>query len=195
MEVQDVEIKRHINNIINLEWEMFKNVKASEPNSCQENEKTFRLMRWMSYSVLPENLLIEILDNLNQATLDGRNLMTEKYGRMSEQIPSLNENELIDECVEIESSMMTKIAEEFPLTFNTNNSGFSNYLKCELETYSESAIKLYYSFLVDEKKGGKNVIKARYDNLFKKMGYESLDDKESKERQKDFWSKNECKGC
>ena len=195
MQDTNSETTRIINNIINLEWEMFKSVKASEPNPCQENENTFRLMRWMGYSVMPEELLKEILNNVNQATLDDRNLMTEKYARMADQIPVINNDPLIDECVQIEKEMMVEVKKEFPLTFSGQNSGFENYMRSELETYSESAIKLYYTFLINVKMGGRNVIKARYDNLFRKLGYESLADKESKERQKEFWSKNECKGC
>lgn len=195
MKDNNSETERLINNIINLEWEMFKSVRTSEPNSCQENEKTFRLMRWMGYSVMPNELLIEILNNVNQATLDNRNLMTEKYARMANQIPVINDDPFIEECVQIEKEMMEEVKKEYPITFKGQNAGFDNYMHCELETYSKSAIKLYYTFLQNVKIGGRNIIKARYDNLFKKLGYESLADKESKERQKEFWKKNECKGC
>lgn len=195
MEEKNLEAKRLIDNIINLEWKMFQSVKASEPNSCQENEKTFRVMRWMSYSVLPENVLTEILANVNQATLDDRNFMTEKYARMAEQIPPLNEDPMIEECAEIENEMMEAVVKEYPLTFKGNNPGFANYLKCELETYSETALKLYHEFLVHAKRVDQNIIEARYDNLFKRMGYDSLADKESQERHKEFWNKNECRGC
>ena len=195
MEKNELELQRLIDNIINLEWEMFRKVKASEPNPCQENQKTFRVMRWMSYSVLPEKVLAEILNNINQATLDDRNLMTEKYARMNNQIPVLNDDQRINECAEIEENMMKEVSEKYPLTFKGNHEGFSNYLKCELETYSESALKQYYEFLVKAKNENRNIIEERYNNLFKKMGYESLADKESNERHKAFWNKNECRGC
>ncbi|MBU1096465.1 MAG: DUF4125 family protein [Bacteroidetes bacterium] len=195
MDRNNLEINRLINNIINLEWEMFRNVKTSETNTCQENEKTFRLMRWMSYSVFPENVLTELLNSVNQATLDDRNLMTEKYARMGNQIPPINESPLINECVEIEEKMMKAVSNKYPLTFRNSNRGFGNYLKCELETYSDAALKKYHGFLVNAEKTDINIIEQRYDNLFKRLGYESLADKESKERHKEFWDKNECRGC
>jgi hypothetical protein len=43
--------------------------------------------------------------------------------------------------------------------------------------------------------GGINLIEERYNNLFKKMGYESLTDKESQEWHKEFWKNNTCRGC
>ncbi len=184
MEKNDIITKRLIDDIINLEWTMFSNVNSSAPNSCQENEKTFRLMRWMSYSVMPEELLTEIFDNIYKASLENRNLMMLKYARMDEQIPRLTENPLIDECVVLEEKMMKHLKQIYPLTFSNNNDGFGNYLKCELETYSEKAIELYYRFLSEADKHNRNVIKARYDNLFKKLGYISIEEKEMEEKKK-----------
>ncbi len=184
MERNNFENERLIDNIINLEWEMFRNVKASEPNSCQENEKTFRMMRWMSYSVLPESLLREILNSINQATIDNRNLMTEKYARMGNQIPPLNESPLIEECVEAEDGMMREVVEKYPATFLGHSPGFGNYLKCELETYSELALKGYHRFLTEAREKGENIVEMRYDNLFRRMGYASIADREKKERAK-----------
>ena len=141
-------------------------------------------------------MIEKILMKVNKGNLNKRNLMNEKNVRMKNKIPPLNDDPIIEECVQIEKEMMDKVKAEYPLTFNSNNNdGFEKYLKCELETYSESALKLYYQFLLTIKTSGRNIIKAKYDNLFQKMGYESLADKESKELHKLFWQKNECKGC
>ena len=184
-----------IKKIVELEWNMFNSVNASEPNSCQDNKQTFQIMRWMSYSVLNEEILQSILDNLQTAVRDGRNLMTEKYGRMEGIIPPLNESPSIQEVAEIELAWMQEVKQKYPLTFKGGDKNFINYLKCELETYSDKLLELYTHFVKKSKDTGANLTEVRYNNLFKKMGYESLSDKESHEKHKAFWKNNTCRGC
>jgi hypothetical protein len=66
-----------IRQIVAIEWEMFHSVKASEPTVCQQSPGTFRLMRWMSHSVLPEAVLESYLRDLNEAVEQNRNPMTD----------------------------------------------------------------------------------------------------------------------
>ena len=87
--------KQLLEKIIAREAAMFIAVKASEPADCQEMLKTFYLMREMSHSVLAADTLTSYLQDLETAAAAGRNLMTEKYARMENLIPSLNENDLI----------------------------------------------------------------------------------------------------
>ena len=82
--------KQLLEKIIAREAAMFIAVKASEPADCQEMLKTFYLMREMSHSVLAADTLTSYLQDLETAAAAGRNLMTEKYARMENLIPSLN---------------------------------------------------------------------------------------------------------
>ena len=88
--------------IIDLELDMFLNVRAREPASCQENPEAFRFHRGVLFSVWSEAALESYRDDLIRANAEGRNLMTLKYARMENSIPPLNENPLIDRIVEIE---------------------------------------------------------------------------------------------
>ncbi|MDX9924835.1 MAG: DUF4125 family protein [Ignavibacteriaceae bacterium] len=199
METLDNVKETLIKDIIQIEWEMFSSVNASEPNSCQEDRKTFQLMRWMSYSAFDEKLLKSFLENLKQAKEDERNLMTEKYGKMEGIIPHIEESHDINQIADAEQKWMKEVSQKYPLTFpanpNNSESNFTNYLKCELETYSEDTLSQYAALVKNSLDAGKNLVEERYNNLFVKMGYNSLADKESKEKQKEFWKNNTNKGC
>jgi len=200
METINNEKESLIKDIIQLEWEMFSSVVASEPNSCQEDRKTFQVMRWMSYSAFDEKLLKSFFENLKQAKQDERNLMTEKYGKMEGIIPHLEESADIERIADAEVKWMKEVSEKYPLTFPRDNAEnadkkFNNYLKCELETYSEVTLSLYADLVKKSLDAGNNLVEERYNNLFMKMGYKSLADKESQEKHKEFWDKNTNKGC
>ncbi|MFA7289055.1 MAG: DUF4125 family protein [Melioribacteraceae bacterium] len=199
METINNEKEKIIKDIIQLEWEMFSSVNASEPNSCQEDRKTFQVMRWMSYSAFDEKLLNSFFENLKQAKQDERNLMTEKYGRMEGIIPHLPPSNDIEQIVNAEKIWMDEISQKYPLTFpkvGTNGgSNFTNYLKCELETYSVDTLSQYADLVKKSLDAGNNLVEERYNNLFIKLGYKSLADKESQEKHKEFWKNNTNKGC
>ena len=108
--------KQLLEKIIAREAGMFIAVKASEPADCQEMLKTFYLMREMSHSVLAADTLTSYLQDLETAAAAGRNLMTEKYARMENLIPSLNENELIYKIVDIEREWLAEVHKKYPLT-------------------------------------------------------------------------------
>lgn len=195
MKNKSVDKEEIIKKIVTLEWNMFSSVIASEPNSCQDDMKTFKIMRWMSYSVITPEILLLVLDNISNAFESGRNLMTEKYGRMEGIISSLNESYCISEIAEIELNWMQEVHNKYPLTFKGGDEKFINYLKCELETYSDKLLNEYCNFVKASKSDGVNLVEERYNNLFMKMGYESLADKESQEKHKEFWKNNTCRGC
>lgn len=175
-----------INAIIDLEWAMFHSVKASEPAACQEEEATFRLMRWMSHSVLPAGLLEALEANLEEATAQGRNLMTEKYARMGEQIPPLKHNPHIGAIVAAEMAWMQELNRRYPLTFPGAGDRFQAYLAADLETWSDPALELYHSFVREAEAGGRNPVADRYANLFQRMGYASIEAREQATRMRLF---------
>jgi hypothetical protein len=175
-----------IKRIIDLEWPMFHSVKASEAAACQEDEGTFRLMRWMSHSVLPVDLLEALADHLEQAAAQGRNLMTEKYARMGGQLPPLQDNPHIGAIVAAELGWMRDLNRRYPLTFPGTGERFQAYLTADLETWSEQALALYHDFVREALGEGRNPVQDRYGNLFQRIGYASIEEREQKARMQLF---------
>jgi len=133
-----------IRKIVKLELEMFENVRTIQPSLCQEKPATFKLMREMNHSVLSVSTLKSYLKDLKTAKSSERNLMTEKYARMNNLIPPLKLNPVIHEIVSIESKWITDFSQQYPLIANYRSNYFSNYLSCELETYSDNSIDRYF---------------------------------------------------
>jgi hypothetical protein len=175
-----------IKRIIDQEWDMFHSVKASEPAACQEEEGTFRLMRWMSHSVLPGALLEALEDQLEQAAAQGRNLMTEKYARMGNQIPPLKDNPRIGAIVAAERDWMVALHQRWPLTFPGTGERFEAYLAADLETWSDRSLELCSAFVQAALAEGRNPVQDRYANLFQRMGYASIEEREQKTRMQMF---------
>ena len=142
--------KQLLEKIIAREAAMFIAVKASEPADCQEMLKTFYLMREM----------------------------TEKYARMENLIPSLNENELIYKIVDIEREWLSEVHKKYPLTIAVEG-GFTTYAVCELETYSDATLNLYYRdiFLAATQK--RNLVEERYQYLYGNLGFKDLEEVEA----------------
>ncbi|MDR3672944.1 MAG: DUF4125 family protein [Holophaga sp.] len=175
-----------IKHIIDLEWPMFHSVKASEPAACQEEAGTFRLMRWMSHSVLPAPVLEAMAAQLEQAAAEDRNLMTEKYALMGHQIPPLKESPLIGAIVAAERNWMQALHRLYPLTFPGTGARFEAYLAADLETWSDRTLELYHRFVQEALAEDLNPVQARYTNLFKRMGYASIEEREQKTRMQMF---------
>lgn len=159
-----------ISEIIDIELDMFKKVNSTLIAPCQEYLKTFRMMRWMSHSVIPKEILSFYLKDLKKGIKDGRNFMREKYARMEGQIPVLNTNIYLESIVDIESVWMNEVSEKYPETFKPKGDGFRTYIACELETLSQDTLKKMYDFTIGAKKANRNLVEERYKNLFGKLG-------------------------
>jgi hypothetical protein len=74
-----------IASIVQAEWEMFQVVpNVGGPAGCQQDPKTFEIMRSSQAVSWSETALESYLDDLVTAQRSGRNLLTEKYARMME---------------------------------------------------------------------------------------------------------------
>lgn len=178
MENQPSAHEELITQIINLEWEMFSSVKSQEKSDCQDQPGTFRRMRWMSHCVLSTAVLESYREDLKAARKAGRNLMTEKYARMQGLIPPLKENSIIGNIVDTENGWLHELIEQYPRTFTRAQENFCNYAQCELETYSEQTIQLYWVHVNESLKTGLNLVRERYSHLFGQMGMGSIEDVE-----------------
>jgi hypothetical protein len=174
--------KNLVKKIVDIEYQMFENVRTNQPSLCQENPGAFKLLREMNHSALSYETLKSYLNDLKDAKSKERNLMTEKYARMGNLIPPLKDNHLIQEIVSIESEWMNNLSKHYPLTINHKPNYFSKYLSCELETYSDKTIELYFDDVQTAKKNEVNLAKNKFEYLAKKLGYTSLKELESKRK-------------
>ena len=142
-----------IQEVIDRELDMFLNVPAREPASCQENPGAFRFYRGGLFSVWSEPALESYRDDLIRADAKGLNLLTLKYARMENSIPPLSENPLIDKIMEIEIAWAKALAAKYPKLHGRGRpidedgprgTSMKTYLRGELETYSDNTLALYY---------------------------------------------------
>ena len=179
--------KELVNEIIDLELDMFVNVRSRYPVSCQENPEAFRLHRGSQFLVWSEETLLSYRDDLVEAAAKGDNLMTLKYARMEGIIPPLNKNPVIDEIAEMELESQKAILERYPNVLarprpltddGSGATSFLAYLKGELETYSDRTLNLLHRDILECRRSGRNWSEETYNRLMQKLGYESLDDAE-----------------
>ncbi|MBK9374518.1 MAG: DUF4125 family protein [Holophagales bacterium] len=159
-----------VEEIVEREWDMMKAVVSDGRSLCQERPGTFRAMREMSHSVLSRDTLASYLGDLRNAFAEGRNLVTEKYARMEEKISPVSECPLIPRIVAIELEWMRELCADFPATFQASMAYFARYEACELETYSDSTLTLLYRDVLAARESGRNLVRERYENLFRRLG-------------------------
>lgn len=170
-----------IDNIIALELEMFLNVRARSEDGnrkCLEEPGTFKMMRWMSHSVLSQDTLESYLCDLLRAKADDRNLMTEKYALMEDLIPHVNSNQVIGAIADIEVAWMKELKIKFPHLMEGDEATFRSYMVCEYETYSDQTLELLMADINKALAKKINLPEIRYKNLFKRLGYKSIEEAE-----------------
>ena len=173
-----------LEDVVRLEWDMMTAVVSDGRSLCQERPGAFRAMREMSHSVLSRDTLASYLGDLRNAEAEGRNLVTEKYARMEEQIPPVSECPLIPRIVAIESVWMKELCDAWPLTFHAAAGTFARYESCELETYSDSTLTLLYRDVLSAREEHRNLVRERYLNLFERLGQGTLAELEVRAREK-----------
>lgn len=177
-----------IKNILEIEWTMFQKVKSDSPASCQTSPNKFQKIRGSIFDTWSVPMLRSYLNDLKIAFTKGNNLLTLKYARMDDLIPSLNLNPLIDEIVIIEKKWQEEICNRYPALYSRlgrsmdpseDGSYFAVYLQCELETYSNNTIELYYQHVKQAWKIGINLSLKSLLKLVKKGGYRDLSQAEN----------------
>ena len=170
-----------IEKIVSIELRMFLAVETPDqmPAACQEQPDTLKLMRRASHCALSDETIKSYLNDVQEALDEDRNLMTLKYARMDNLIPVLNTNPLIEKIIEIESDWLKELAERYPLTFKGQSEYSANvYLRCELETYSDHTLELYYKDVTTAQNENRNLTADRFTFMFQQSGYNSIDEME-----------------
>lgn len=119
-----------IEEIIEKEWEMFTVLKnIGERAMCQDNKPEFIIMRKGQWSNLPEKVLISYNQDLDEAILNKRNLLFEKYVRMMKySSPSEYEN-LKHTLFELSPGAITLIRQIEKIYLNWGEEFEKKYLK------------------------------------------------------------------
>lgn len=132
-------------------------------------------------------MLAAYLETLERAIALGRNPLAEKYARMDGLIPPLSENPLIPSIVAIEERWQAALQARYPVLYHRccrsraptgDGRNFSVYLRCELETYGERTIQLYYENVELADAVGRNLAIEALDRLVEQYGYTSLEQAE-----------------
>lgn len=197
---------RLIDEIIRYEWTEFDLVRNEGGRaSCQNDWGTFSIMRRSQYMTWTEEMLQEYLWHISHCLEEGRNLITEKYGRMMEStapeefekikdaFPVLSEERkrIMEAVIAIQVGWMEEFARHYPKlagnarTIHTAddhsyNTSYETYLRGELGTYSDELMKLYGQFIVSLAGENQNLAYMIMENTAKLYGYKSLDEAESK---------------
>jgi hypothetical protein len=192
---------RTIDNIIKGEWEMFVSVNdgahadsitESRP-SCRDYPDEFKLHRESKLISWSQKTLSSYLDDIVQARKTGRNLMTYKYARMDNLIPCENNSPFINTIATAMLNWQKAFIDKYPGIMSGGRTlaggkpgvdwpSFDNYLRCELESYSDKTLECLASDIETLKKEGKSMSEMIYLYLIRKKGYDSLDQAEMKNR-------------
>jgi hypothetical protein len=195
-----------INKIINLEWDAFISVQnIGGKASCQEDAQTFKTMRASQFISWSDSVLEGYLNDLQEAKVNGRNLMSEKYARMMKStspaeyariehlLPGLEPevDVLIEKIMAIELAWQEDLLREFPYIakqgrplYSSEDSRFltslETYLRSELATYSKKTLELYYENRISQNNRNINGAKITLEYTVKQYGYQSLKDADKK---------------
>ncbi|MBQ6622283.1 MAG: DUF4125 family protein [Mogibacterium sp.] len=195
-----------VRKIVEAEWEMFDQVNggSGQRASCQEDSKTFYIMRSSQALAWTEELQESYWQDLLNAKAAGRNLLTEKYARMMEstdpiaferirgRLPDVEEETLakIEEIVSVHLRWKLETFRKFPhltahgRSFYTRddtkyNTSFETYLRGELRTYSAATIDLYQKMVQELVATGENLEQKYLLETVRQYGYDSLEQAES----------------
>jgi len=175
--------------VLDLEWEMFSAVNSgSQPASCQSSPRKFRAIRSSVFQIWSKEMLACYLIQLSAAQAEGRNLLAEKYARMDNLIPPLTDSPYLDGIVEISEIWQRELEAKYPALYRrccrtmeptADGKNFSVYLRCELETYGENTLVLYYENLTRACEQNRNLSIEALKLLVENSGYMNLEHAES----------------
>jgi hypothetical protein len=194
-----MEKEKLISQILEIELDMFVSVRSRYPVSCQDDPQGFRVMRSAQFATWSEETLQSYLSDLKTAVDEGRNLMTLKYARMENLIPSLHENPQVDnmlhEIVAVQMEWQKEMFSKYPALMSRGrpltdlekqnaDTSFKTYLRCELETYSLMTLVHLFQDIMHKRSQEKNMTEEIYAHMVNGLGYSSLEDAEDAAQKK-----------
>lgn len=165
-----------LGEIINREWKMFQATPSEDGEpAIKDRPEAFRLTRLMAHAAHGDEFLNSYLDDLREAEKTGRNFIVEKYGRLNNVLPPLNESPLLDEIADAETAFLSDASKMFPdIIKNTGSDKYRQYLRAELESLSDKSLALYADEIRKAKAQGLNPALDRHNWLAAMLGREPL---------------------
>ena len=190
--------------IISAEWRMFDQVhNIGGRADCQDNHKTFYIMRNSQLSAWTGAMLESYYEDLKEAKREGRNLLAEKYGYMMEKtspseyqkiramLPerSFEKRQLIHKICQVHMGWIKELAQEYPAILKRGRSissqddaygwaSFETYLAGELSTYSLKTLELYDRYIDKLEEEGSNLNRIILENEMSQYGFHTLEEAE-----------------
>ena len=194
-----------LDNIVTLEWDMFQAVNEGGPRAdCQNDRVTFDGMRRAQFAAWSPQARASYLDDLLNAILDGRNLVSEKYIHMMKSTaprqyaalsgtfpaPGGEETKLAGEISEALLLETEALHRQFPfisgsgrpLRSRLDSAGVTSietYQLSELLTYSGTTLRLLWEHLVALRNEGRSLAREILINTVRHYGYSSLESAEA----------------
>ncbi|GAA0639458.1 DUF4125 family protein [Bifidobacterium pullorum] len=195
-----------VEEVIRHEWDQFQRTENEGGRAaCQGNWPMFHQMRASQFMTWPEDLLRSYLDDLTEADMAGRNLVTEKYARMMAStapdeyreriepfIPRLSGTRVADQerVIAVQVAWARDFRERYPklgaamrvLTTAEDtpaDTSFETYLRGELGTYSDRTLARYAAMVEDLRDAGRNLTEETVLNTVRLGGFADLDEAEA----------------
>lgn len=193
-----------VKDIIQLEWSMFDRVQnIGGRASCQEDWRTFYIMRYSQHSAYSMEMLESYHRDLLQAEKEGRNLISEKYAYMMEvsdpeyyrtnlkpYIPEISREKQSLIAVILEKMMEDhrRFAEKYPAFSRAGRPAMENaggvvsvkiYTMGELKTYSQQTLQFCLRDILQAELEGNNLISTIQATTAGFYGYKNLEEAEA----------------
>ena len=191
--------------IIEAEWQMFDKVQNEGGRAaCQNDARTFAIMRYSQFAPLPQDVLKSYRDDLEQAAQVGRNLLAEKYAYMMEYTdPATFDRTLRDHlpavsaykqelCARIANRLIRdeqQFAARYPALHaqgrptegaQADDVSVHVYALGELKTYSERTLERYDAWLRANPE--ENISVSVHRVMVQLYGYDSLEAAEARQK-------------
>lgn len=169
--------ERLVNQILEIEVRMFQRVPTADEPSCRAHMEDMKLHRRGQFAGWSEKTCASYLKDLRRADAAGENLMTVKYARMDDLTPPRSSNPRINDIAARCAEWQEAFIREFPniMRAGRDMGDFTNYLKSELETYSDATLELLWADTEARRESGINMSVEVYRYLARQSGYESLE--------------------
>ena len=197
-------MKEIIEEIVREEWRQFQLINSQGGRaSCQDDWAQFAIMRSSQFLVWPEPLLSSYAQDLQEASLAGRNLIFNKYAymmartdpagyeRVKHVLPELSQErkDYLEQAVQIHVRWAEDFARMFPkfaargrvIRQEDERCGLTSietYQRGELYSYGPQTQLLYCEFVFRCEQEGKNLTYLVRDQMAKMYHYGSVEDME-----------------
>lgn len=200
-------MKEIIEEIVREEWRQFQLINSQGGRaSCQDDWAQFSIMRSSQFLVWPEPLLSSYAQDLQSASLEGRNLIFNKYAymmartdptgyeRVKHVLPEISQErkDYLEQAVQIHVRWAEDFARRFPKYAGKGRvihqedercglTSIETYQRGELYSYGPQTQLLYCEFVFRCEKEGKNLTYLVRDQMAKMYHYESVEDMERRQ--------------